>query len=145
VVARPRNHCAEPYCSSSLALCPIGDWLLTIILINICYQGQSSGTITAKPIPNSPVLHKRVSQRSKYGAADRLLLAPEMILEKLVPGDILTNRSPGSLIPLRHDGRAGRTAIWLCPAAVPTALMARDFSKAVRQPAHAPNSPPCLA
>jgi hypothetical protein len=66
--------------------CLFGDWLLTIILINICYQGQLSGTITAKPIPNSPVLHKRVSQRSKYSAADRLLLAPEMILEKLVPG-----------------------------------------------------------
>jgi hypothetical protein len=59
-----------------------------VIFVYICYQRQSLGAIAAEPIPDSRVIVEEPTDSRKDGAANRLLLAAEMILEKLVPGDI---------------------------------------------------------
>ena len=50
-------------------------------------DGSPRGTRT-KPVPKARSLGERFTESGEHRAADCLLLAAEVILEKLVPGDI---------------------------------------------------------
>jgi len=53
VLRVPRNQLSLTYCSGGVAVCRLDDRSLTIIRIDTCSRDQSSGIITAKPIPDS--------------------------------------------------------------------------------------------
>ena len=66
--------------------------------MNNCSQDHLSRGARAKPIPDCRRVAEGLFQSREHGAADSLLLGAEMILKKLMPGDVTSVNARNGMV-----------------------------------------------